>query len=141
MSKAAGEAVCGFVYAAKPSTKISICLLALVLLIPLSASAKPNGATPLGQISGTVVDQAGASVDGAHIVLFGAAGSEAQRSDTDQRGRFSMDRVAAADYVVCVQKTGFREVRRVLHVIGGETLQLRFQLNVASIVETVTVTP
>ena len=98
--------------------------------------------TPLsGQIEGTVLDQSGASIGGASVVLFGGAGLEAQRSLTDQRGRFTLEKVTAADYVVSVQKRGFREVRRVLHLTPGETLQLEFQLNVASIFETVTVTP
>ena len=88
-----------------------------------------------------MLDQNGDSIRGAAIVLFGAAGLEAQRSLTDQSGHFTLDKVIAADYVVSVQKKGFREVRRVLHVTPGETLQLEFQLNVASIFETVTVTP
>src|SRR6185436_5296463 len=92
-------------------------------------------------IAGTVLDQRGDSIRGAAIVLFGAAGFEAQRSVTDQSGHFTLDKVVAADYVVSVHKRGFREVRRVLHVVPGETLQLEFQLNVASIFETVTVTP
>ena len=66
-----------------------------------------------GQVAGVVVDQAGASVDGAWIVLIGAAGLETQRSVTDQNGRFTLERVLAADYIVSVQKTGFRELRRV----------------------------
>lgn len=116
-------------------------LIAFSLLLLLAVSAKANSPAPLGQISGTVVDQTGASVNGANVVLLGPAGSETQRSVTDQRGRFSMDRVLAADYVVSVQKNGFREVRRAVHVSGGETLQVQFQLNVAPILETVTVTP
>jgi hypothetical protein len=58
-----------------------------------------------------------------------------------KRARFTLEKVLGADYVVCVQKSGFREVRRLLHVTAGETVQLQFQLNVASIFETVTVTP
>ncbi len=96
---------------------------------------------PSGQVAGTVTDQTGATVDGASIVLFGVAGFETQRAITDQSGRFTLEKVLAADYVVAVQKNGFREVRRVLHVVGGESLQVEFQLKVASIFETVTITP
>ncbi|HSK64083.1 MAG TPA: TonB-dependent receptor, partial [Pyrinomonadaceae bacterium] len=95
----------------------------------------------MNQISGVVVDQTGGKVAGASVVLLSAAGTEAQRSVTDQNGRFALERVLAADYVIAVHKNGFREVRRVLHVNGGETVQLEFQLNVAPILETVTVTP
>jgi outer membrane receptor protein involved in Fe transport len=94
-----------------------------------------------GQVAGTVIDQTGGTVGGASVVLFGVAGLETQRTTTDQRGHFTLEKVLAADYVVSVQKNGFREVRRVLHVVGGENLQVEFQLNVASIFETVTVTP
>src|ERR1044071_6413185 len=101
----------------------------------------PKNSSLAGQIAGLVLDQSGACVGGASVILFGAAGLEAQRSLTDQRGRFTLEKVMAADYVLSVQKNGFRELRRVLHVTPGETLQLEFQLNVASIFETVTVTP
>jgi len=94
-----------------------------------------------GQVSGTVIDQTGATVGGASVVLFGVVGFETQRAITDQQGRFTLEKVLAADYVVSVQKNGFREVRRVLHVVGGESHQLEFQLNLASLFETVTVTP
>ena len=101
----------------------------------------PKNSSLAGQVAGLVLDQSGACVGGASVILFGAAGLEAQRSLTDQRGRFTLEKVMAADYVVAVQKKGFREVRRVLHLTPGETLQLEFQLSVASIFETVTVTP
>src|SRR5215217_424970 len=115
-----------------------LAVAALTLLCQTNTHARSSLA---GQVAGTVVDQAGASVGGASVVLFGAAGLEAQRSLTDQRGRFTIDKVIATDYVVSVQKNGFREIRRVLHLVPGETVQLEFQLNVASIFESVTVTP
>ena len=122
------------------SRKLCGVLPLALLLLSFNCVARANSSLS-GQIEGTVIDQTGATVGGAWVVLFGAAGLEAQRSLTDQRGRFTLDKVLAADYVVSVQKNGFREVRRVLHVEGGKTLQLQFQLNVASIFETVTVTP
>lgn len=113
-------------------------VLALIAFFNVNTHARSSLS---GQVAGTVLDQTGASVGGAWVVLFGVAGLEAQRSLTDQRGQFTLDKVIAADYVVAVQKNGFRELRRVLHVVPGETMQLQFQLNVASIFENVTVTP
>ncbi len=121
--------------------KKSIYLLTLLFFLSFSAHASGNDSSSLIKISGTVVDQIGAQVAGASVVLLGAGGTESQRSVTDQQGRFEMERVPAADYVIAIHKKGFREVRRVLHVNGSETLQLQFQLNVAPIVENVTVTP
>ena len=116
-------------------------VLVLLALVTLCHNAALANSSPSAEIAGTVIDQTGATVGGASVVLFGPAGLEAQRSLTDQQGRFTLERVLAADYVVCVQKNGFRELRRVLHLTAGETLHLQFQLNVASIFETVTVTP
>src|SRR5215207_1811216 len=116
-------------------------VLALAALMILCHTNSRANSSLSGQIAGTVVDQTGASVGGASVVLIGAAGLETQRSITDQRGHFTLDKVIAANYVVSIQKNGFRELRRVLHVIPGETVQLQFQLNVASIFESVTVTP
>ena len=116
----------------------ALIILALIAFVPTNTRANSSLS---GQVAGTVVDPAGASVGGAWVVLLGAAGLEAQRSLTDQRGRFTLDKVMAADYVVSIQKNDFRELRRVLHIVPGETVQLQFQLNVASLFETVTVTP
>jgi len=91
----------------------AIALAALVSLFQTSAHANSSVS---GQIDGTVLDHNGASIGGAAVVLFGAAGLEAHRSLTDQRGHFTLDKVLAANYVVSVRKRGFREVRRVLHV-------------------------
>jgi len=113
-------------------------VILLVAFGHITTNANPSLS---GQIAGTVLDQTGASVGGASVILFGAAGLEAQRSLTDQRGHFTIEKVIAADYVVSVRKNGFRELRRVLRVTPGESLQLEFQLNVGSIFETVTVTP
>jgi outer membrane receptor protein involved in Fe transport len=118
-----------------------VLVLTTIAFTSLCQTAARADSNVCGQIAGTVVDQAGATVDGAWVVLFGAAGLEAQRSLTDQQGRFMLDKVIAAGYVVAVHKSGFREIRRVVRVSPGESLQLRFQLNVASIFETVTVTP
>src|SRR6185369_2628435 len=113
-------------------------IIVLVALCHVTAVANTSVS---GRVAGTVLDQTGASVGGASVILFGAAGLEAQRSVTDQHGQFTLDKVVAANYIVSVQKNGFRELRRVLRVEPGETLQLEFQLNVPSIYETVTVTP
>jgi hemoglobin/transferrin/lactoferrin receptor protein len=113
--------------------------LSIVILIPLVSTGAVSSHS--GQIAGTVVDTAGATIGGAHVVLLGGAGTEAHSSTTDQYGRFTIEKVLAADYIVRVRKVGFREVRRVLRLTPGETLRVQFQLNVASILETVTVTP
>ena len=136
----AAEAWSGSVWSVSRRNRIFVFELAILVLFVSHTAVRANSSLS-GQVAGTVIDQTGATVGNASVVLFGVAGLETQRATTDQRGRFTLDKVLAADYVVAVQKNGFREVRRVLHVAGGENLQLEFQLKVASIFETVTVTP
>src|ERR1043165_4304 len=128
------------VWSVSRCNRVFVFLLAILVFFISHSAARANS-TLSGQVAGTVLDQTGATLGGASVVLFGVAGLETQRAITDQRGRFTLEKVLAADYVVAVQKNGFREVRRVLHVAGCENLQLEFQLKVASIFETVTVTP
>ena len=141
MKLLAAEAGSRSAWSVSRSNRITVLALNVMLITFVCYSAAHANSFPSGQVAGTVMDQTGATVGGASVVLFGVAGLETQRATTDQRGRFTLEKVLAADYVVAVQKNGFREVRRVLHVGGGENLQLEFQLKVATIFETVTVTP
>src|ERR1044072_4373636 len=138
MRISATEAWSRSVWSVSRCTRLLVFVLAVLAFTFVDVRANSSLS---GQVEGTVLDQTGASVGGASVVLFGLAGLETQRVTTDQRGRFTLEKVLAADYVVSVQKHGFRALRRVLHVVGGENLQLEFQLKVASIFETVTVTP
>lgn len=119
---------------------VNLVFVLMVLIGVWQTPARANTAAS-AHVAGTVTDQTGATIDGAWVVLIGTAGLEAQRVLTDQRGRFTLDKVIATDYVVSVQKSGFREVRRVLHLAPGANLNLEFKLSIASIFENVTVTP
>ena len=141
MKLSAAEAGSRSVWSVSRRNCISAFMLNVMLITFVCYIAAHANSFPSGQVAGTVMDQTGATVGGASVVLFGVAGLETQRATTDQRGRFTLEKVLAADYVVAVQKNGFREVRRVLHVGGGESVQLEFQLKLATIFETVTVTP
>ncbi len=62
----------------------------IVILISLCHVAAGSVSSHAGQIAGTVVDPAGATIDGADVVLVGA-GTEAHRSIKDQHGRFTIE--------------------------------------------------
>ncbi len=122
-----------------------VCLLLLLLLLHAAAgiggarAAAPDA--PAGSVAGTVFDQTGAAVAGASVKLLTAAGSELARTNTDARGQFSFERVAATSYVVVVGKAGFEETRQTLSLDAGQSLSLNIQLRVATLLESVTVTP
>ena len=61
------------------SNRTLLLMLTLVVLPPLCHTAAHANSFLSGQIAGTVVDQTGATVGGAWVVLFGAAGVEAGR--------------------------------------------------------------
>ena len=69
------------------SNMLSVVQVFIFALVVLSAgvqtTARANSPAS-AQIAGTVMDQTGATVNGAWVVLIGAAGLEAQRSLTDQ---------------------------------------------------------
>ena len=93
----------------KPSRSSTLVILVLIPLCHITAHAVSS---KIANIAGTVVDQTGATLGDTHVVLLGAVGMESQRSITDQSGRFNFDSVLATDYVIRVEKNGFREVRR-----------------------------
>lgn len=88
-----------------------------------------------------VVDQAGAGVGDARVSLLDAANIELRRAATDAEGRFTFSGIAAASYVVAVNKRGFRETRRVLRLVPGQNLSVRLGLDIGELRESVTVTP
>lgn len=118
-------------------------LSALLLATPQTRALGADGAssTPAGNITGTVLDQEGAAVGGAHVTLLTAAGVAVLRADTDAGGQFSFENVAASSYFIVAGKGGFEEARQQLSVAPGQSLSLRIQLRVGSLLEYVTVTP
>jgi outer membrane receptor protein involved in Fe transport len=88
-----------------------------------------------------VVDQEGAAVGGARVALLDAAHVVLRRAATDEHGRFTFNGVAAASYIVAVNKEGFRETRRVVRLSAGQNLSVKLGLDIGELRESVTVTP
>ncbi|HEX9919172.1 MAG TPA: TonB-dependent receptor [Pyrinomonadaceae bacterium] len=93
------------------------------------------------EVTVDVVDQEGATVGGARVTLLGAANVELRRAVTDEQGRLKFGGVAAANYVVAVNKEGFQETRHVLRLVAGQNLSVRLGLDIGELRESVTVTP
>jgi outer membrane receptor protein involved in Fe transport len=88
-----------------------------------------------------IVDQAGAAITGARVMLLDAANVELRRAATDEQGRFMFSCVIAGRYVVALNKEGFHETRHVLRLVPGENLSVRLGLDVGELRESVTVMP
>lgn len=87
------------VWSVSGNTRVFVFVLTLLVFTFVWHNTARASSALSEQVAGTVVDQTGAMVGGASVVLFNAAGLETQRVLTDQRGRFTLKKVLAADYV------------------------------------------
>jgi hypothetical protein len=94
-----------------------------------------------GTIVGTVVDQAGAVVPGATVVLTNDA-TQFQRSvTTNNNGQYSAIAMPTGPYTVRVEQTGFqRLVRSGIVLTAADTLNVDLQLTLGDVQQTVEVT-
>jgi len=109
-------------------------VLALVI-----AMAMPAGAQTHDRASGTVVDEAGAPIDGVRVVVETAERGAVGATETNERGHFSLDELPSGSYVVVASKPGFATRRVPLTVDGADRSELSIVLGVATLTESVTV--
>ena len=111
-------------------------VLALGLLMALAPGAFAQFAT--GNIYGTVTDESGAVLPGASINVTSDLGSRSTTSGSQGDFRFlNLDR---GTYKLAVSLAGFSTVTREVNVTTGENVNLTFNMKVAQVAETVTVT-
>src|ERR1700730_5205177 len=80
--------------------------------------------TQLGQISGSIVDPAGALVAGAKVTVTNVATGTREVTDTNNEGLFTVANVALGDYEVAVEKEGFRRSVKRLRVEIAQRVNL-----------------
>lgn len=111
-------------------------VLALGLILALSSGAFAQFAT--GNVYGTVTDESGAVLPGASVTLNSDLGSRTTTSGSQGDFRFlNLDR---GTYKLSVALAGFGTVTREVNVVTGENVNLTFNMKVAQVAETVTVT-
>jgi outer membrane receptor protein involved in Fe transport len=109
-------------------------LLAFALLF-FVCEARAQG----GRLEGVVVDQSGAPVAGASVIIKSTGGVGA-RATTDDAGRFSFDEGFAPDAMIEVEAGGFARFEQKLSGVLNSAGQLKVVLSPAPLTETVTVT-
>jgi hypothetical protein len=108
---------------------------ACVLLAAASASAQ----IAAGNITGTVLDEQGGILPGVTVTLQGT--DRTTSAVTDDAGRFRFLSLAPGMYKVTATLTGFSTViREGVEVRVGQNVDLPFNLKVATVEETITVT-
>ena len=109
-------------------------LALLLLLLPPAAFAQ---VAATGNVYGTVTDESGAVLPGATATLAGDFGSRTTTSGSG--GEFRFLNVDHGSHKLTVALTGFTTVTRNVTVAAGTSVNVAFNLKVASVEETITV--
>jgi Carboxypeptidase regulatory-like domain/TonB dependent receptor len=105
-----------------------IVLVVVTLFVTVSADAQTARAT----IRGVVLDQTGARLPGAQIVVTRDDTNESREVTSDEEGRFAVAELAAGRYTIEARLTGFSIYRNRAHLTVGQELWLEPQLTVAA---------
>jgi outer membrane cobalamin receptor len=116
--------------------KFELFLLAAALVF----SAAIARATIFGSIRGIVHDPQHRPVAGASVKLKSATSDWSQSTQTDQDGGFLFNNVPIGDYTITVSQPGFADVQQRATVVAESAPILHFQLQIAGLNQTATVT-
>ncbi len=109
-------------------------IAALAILSPLSLHA-----SMFGTVKTIVHDPQHRPVAGATIKLKSATSDWSQTGQTNDDGELTLMTVPVGDYVVTVTQTGFISAQQKVTVVSGSTPVVHFQLSIAPVNQTVTV--
>ncbi len=113
----------------------------LAVVAALASLPKPVFAQVAGaEITGAIVDQAGAPVSGVTVTATNAATNQPRAVVTTTDGVYAVASLAPGEYRLDVTFPGFRTIRREgIRIATGEKLRLDFELAVGNVGEEVTV--
>ena len=115
----------------------SLGVLSLLIATPSIVLAQIAGA----EITGAVVDQAGAPVPGATVTVRNVATDQTRLTVSTAQGIYTIAGLPPGKYRVEIVLPGFKTVRRDgIRVVTGEKARLDFELTVGDVREEVTVT-
>jgi TonB dependent receptor/Carboxypeptidase regulatory-like domain/TonB-dependent Receptor Plug Domain len=97
-------------------------------------------ATIFGNIRGIVHDPQHRPVAGATVKLKSATSEWTQTAQTDSDGWFSFSAVPVGDYILTVNKSSFADMQETTTVLSDTSPVLHFQLKLATLTQTATVT-
>ena len=94
-----------------------------------------------GNLSGVIVDPAGAVIPGAMVAATEVNTGTKVQTASDAAGQYNLPFLAPGDYDIAVQSSGFKEfVRRSVHVGAGDHPVVDIALEVGSATQTIEVT-
>ena len=112
------------------------CVLPILLLTAATLPAQ----TPTAVVNGTVIDPAGAAVPEATVTVVNQETNVTSQKNTNGDGTFTIINLLPGNYVLTVEKTGFKKVALpVFKLDVNQTLTENITLQVGASTETVTV--
>jgi hypothetical protein len=115
-----------------------------VLLLPLALAiaAGPAAAQQTtGNITGLVVDEQKAAVPGATVTAKNTATGFTRTTTSDAEGLYRLSALPVGNYDVTLDLSGFATIdKKGIQVAVGQTLAVDFELRIAKVAETITVT-
>src|SRR2546426_2678363 len=116
---------------------VAIALIAIVSAAPVSMNAQNN---QTGNIHGVVTDQSAALIPGVTVTLTSPALIVPQVAATDEAGGYHFEQLPVGIYKVTFDLPGFRQyIRENIQITAGFSAELKVQLSVGTVDETVTV--
>jgi hypothetical protein len=113
----------------------------VVFLLVLNALGVAWGQTQEGRILGTISDQSGGSIKGAHVTITNLDTGVARTLETNDAGDYVAPNLPAGPYKLVVETTGFKKLERSgIRLEVGKDARLDLTLQPGSVSETVTVT-
>jgi hypothetical protein len=96
---------------------------------------------PTATLVGTVLDPAGAAVEGAQIEVRNAGTNETRKAQSDMKGEFTLANLAPGTYDVTVSMDGFRTLRETgLELQLDQEARMQYHLQVGAVSEKIEVT-
>lgn len=125
--------------------RIPTAFVRLAACLVLASSAGPAAwayaQIASGTLLGTVVDQAGAAVPGATVIITSPGTNRARTLVTAREGSYVATGLAPGLYRIRVELSGFRPLTREgIRLATGETVRLTLQLELGALTDAVTVT-
>src|SRR5438552_307617 len=118
--------------------KLRVCsaVVAGVLVAPAMAGAQ----LPAGALAGIVCDSSGARVAGARVTIVNHDTSLSRTTISSDLGEFAASALPPGEYVVAIERAGFRRVERSVVVETGSTSRVEAVLEPGDVTEAVSVT-
>jgi hypothetical protein len=111
------------------SLRFFLLSLAMILLVPIGGIAQ----TAVTSLHGTITDQSGAVVSGAHVTIRDPdTGFKAERV-TDARGNYGFEQVTPGKYTILVESAGFASKKQLgVELLVNQPTTANFPLSIAA---------